>query len=308
MFIFFNNSFSSDPLNLRTERWKAIVEYIEALAAELSIPAEMVAYALGALDLWMAALGKTTIEIGQSEEAHQTMTEKDALTFDYYIRCKDLLKDQYGFDDKVLTIYGIKGAFPKSRKDKLRSVQNLLDGNTELTTAGDPKVLPAAFINKLQGYLIESNAAFSTYVLKEKPEALNAVDQQTALYDSDTKFLRTLYSWVLMTWTPQNPFLLRLGFAIRKPKPGSGQPGQVTGETVDYVAPDVKINWDVTATATGYQLAWSADEQEWEELYFGADSNYDYEAPVGLRYYKVRARNVHGYGDWSDVVSYDVPV
>jgi hypothetical protein len=308
MFIFNHNSFSRDPLNLRTERLRAIKEYIEARAAELSIPAEMVAYALGMLDLWLAALGKTSVEIGQSEEAHQTMMEKDALTFDYYIRCKELAKDRYGFDDKALTIYGIKGAFPKSRKDKLRAVQNFLDGNKELTDDGDPNVLPAAFIDKFKGYLGESNAAFSSYVLKEKPEALNAVDQQTILFDSDTKFLRTLYSWVLMTWTPQNPFLLQLGFAIRKPKPCSGQPGQVTGEAVDYVAPDLKINWDAAATATGYQLAWSADNEDWEELYFGADISYEYTPPSGLQYYKVRARNVHGYGDWSDIISYDVPV
>lgn len=308
MYIFANNSFTTDPLNERTQRFLALKTYVAAWEVDLSIPLDMKTWALAAHGLWVAALGKSSVEMGESEESYQDMQEADDLTYDYYIRCKDLLKDRYGFEDKVLTIYGIKGAFPQARKDKLRAVQNLLDGNKVLTTALDPKVLPVAFITKLEGYLNESNKAFSTYVIKEKPEALKAVDDQNALFNADSKQLRVLYSWALMTWTPYEPYLIQLGFAPRTPKAGKGQPEAPTGAATTFVTPNLTVSWLESLNSTGYQLAWSEDEENWEELYYGTDLSFTYAPPSGLRYYKVRARNAHGYSDWSDVVSYEVPV
>ena len=83
MFIFNNNNFGQDSLNLRTQRLLALKTYIEAWQAALSIPAELVAPALSAYDLWVAALGKSTVSMGQAEEAHQDMQEADETTFDY---------------------------------------------------------------------------------------------------------------------------------------------------------------------------------------------------------------------------------
>ena len=305
--IFPDNDVSNDPNGLRSLRLLAVKTYIAALQIILSLPQAMVDWGVAAYDKWIAALGNSTVQMGEAEEAYQDMQEADDNTFGYYHKCKELLIDLYGSLDKILKIYGIQGAFPKARKDKLRAVQDLLDGHEILLAEGDPHVLPADFIEKLQGYLNVSNNAFSNYVLKEKAEALAAVDEQNALKDVDTKQLRTLYSWTQMTWSPTEPYLIQLGFAPAVPKPGSGQPGDPQNVTQEYHDPNLETTWDVCETATSYQLAVSEDNENWEELYFGDENSYTYNPPAGLRYYKVRARNANGFSGWSNTVEFDVP-
>ena len=253
MLIFNDNGFTKDPLNERTQRLLAIATHIQAQSVPLSIPGDILAWGLAAHDQWVAALGKSTVEMGQADEAYQDMQDADKLTFDYYMRCKELMKDRYGYEDKVLKVCGIKGAFPKSRKDRLRVTQDLLDGNAALTTEGDPHVLPAAFTDQLTIYLAASNDAFAKLVLKEKPEALKAVDIQNDLFNADTKQLRVLYSWVLMTWSKFEPYLLQLGFAPAVPHPGSGQPDAPQDLSSDFLIPNLTLVWKTTENTTGYQ-------------------------------------------------------
>ena len=78
-----------------------------------------------------------------------------------------------------------------------------------------------------------------------------------------------------------------------------------TGFTYEWLDPDLRIFWDAVEGATSYQLAFSTDGESWEELYSGEDNFYEYEPPEGLRYYRVRARNANGYGDWSETVEYN---
>ncbi|MBC8384922.1 MAG: fibronectin type III domain-containing protein [Candidatus Cloacimonetes bacterium] len=305
--IFPNNDVGHDPNGLRTLRLLALKTYIEVWAVILSLPPAMVDWALAAYDRWVAALGNSTVQMGESEEAYQDMQEADGITFNYYLKCKELLLDLYGLIDRVLKIYGIEGAFPKARKDRLRTVQDLLDGHAVLKVEGDPNVLPDAFIEKLQGFLDASNVAFANYVVKEKPEALAAVDAQNTLKDADTKELRTLYSWTQMTWEPTEPFLIQLGFAPAVPQPGSGQPGEPQDVEQDYQDPELDTSWSPCDNATSYQLAFSENNSDWEELYFGDDTSFRYNPPDGLRYYKVRARNKHGYSDWSETLEFTPP-
>ena len=303
--IFPDNNFGRDTNGLRSLRLLAMKTYINAWAAILFFPQSIIDWALEAYDKWITALGKSTVEMGQAEEAYQDMQEADENTFSYYQDCKNLILDLYGLLDKVLKIYGVKGAFPQARKDKLRTVQDLLDGHATLKTEGDPNVLPDPFIQRLQDYLDASNNAFSNYVLKEKAEALEAVDDQNALKAADTKMLRTAYSWTKMTWDAGDPNMIQLGFAPAVPRPGSGQPDPVGNVGQTYTDPDLTTTWGAVENATSYQLAVSEDNSDWEELYFGDKTSYTYNPPDGLRYYKVRARNKNGYSDWSDTVQFE---
>ncbi|MCD4817638.1 MAG: hypothetical protein K8S23_02975 [Candidatus Cloacimonetes bacterium] len=223
-FIFNDNAVSNDSNGLRSQRLLAVKSFIQAWQADLLIPQTTVDWGIAAYDAWIKALGSSTIEMGESEDVYNKMLEADKTTFNYYLKCKGLLKDLYGTSYKTLKIYGIKGEFPKSRKDRLRTVQDLLDANKILTKDTNPNVLPTEFIAILEGYLNLSNNAFSKFVLKEKPEALAAVDVQNTLKVADTKQLQILYSWTQMTWSPYEPFLIQLCFAPATPNTGGGQP------------------------------------------------------------------------------------
>jgi len=307
MALFDNNGFSQDSLALRLARLLMLKTYINAWAVFQSIPQALIDWALVAYDEWKALLGASTVEQGEAEEAYQDMHEADEITFSYYIRAKGLLKYQYGQDDKNLKFYGITGAFPKARKSRIKAVQDLLDGHARLHAQGDPNVLPDTFIIKLQGYLTTSDNAYANLVGKEKPEADQAIDNQNFRFGEDTKKLGNLLNWVLMTWNEYESFLSQLGFAPRIPKPGGGQPYKPINFIHQWHEPDLTLTWDPCENTTSYQLAYTEDDEIWEELYAGTDTTYTYAPPVGTRTYKVRARNANGYSDWSDPVEFEVP-
>lgn len=305
--VFPGNDFGNDPNGLRSLRLLAIKTYINTWAVVLNLPQTIINWALEAYDKWITALGRSTVETGQSEAAYQDMTNADKETFRYYQQCKDLILHKFGQIDKVLKIYGIKGHFPRVRKDKMRAVQALLDGNDALKADGDPHVISDEFIQKLQDYLDASNAAFVNYVLKEKAEALAAVKDQKALKDVDTRHLRSAYYLTCMIWDKGDPKLIQLGFAPTVPRPGNGQPGKPQNVTQTLKDADLETGWDDINNATSYQLAVSEDNSIWEELYFGAENSYTCNPPDSLRYYRVRARNKNGYSVWSEVVSFEPP-
>ena len=305
--IFENNAFTRDALAIRIARLQALKTYINDYVEVLSIPIKLADWAATAYDLWTALLSLSTIEHGEAAEAYQDMHEADDNTFAYCIKCRDLLRDSYGADDKVLKIYGITGAFPTQRKAKIKAVQDLIDGHNRLKLEEDPKILPDVFIDKLQGYLNISNDSYANLILKEQPEADQATDNQNEKYETDSKNLRNLYNWVLMTWNEYEPFLVQLGFAPKINKPGGGQPDIPANFNTQWFDPELVLNWDPCEKATSYQLVYSEDNEIWENLFTGNETSFTYSPPEGKRTYRLRARNANGYSDWSNVIEFIKP-
>ncbi len=309
MLIFLHNNVTMDLLAMRTARLLALKTYIMAWKDVLSIPDHLVNWALEAYDSWMAALAKSQKELAEESAAYDAMHYADALTFKYYAKCKALLLDTYGIDDVKLKAYRATGRFPDGREDRIKTVRAFIDGHYDMVAAGDPDVLPEAFINKLVNYWQDSTNAFANLLLKEKPEARKAVDAQEELFAIDSEKLRVLYSWVLMTWARSEPNLVQLGFAPQTGESSGG--GEVplapVGFDLKWLEPMLKFIWMPVEGATSYQLAFSVDGGgSWEELYSGAEAGFDYEPPAGLRQYRVRARNANGFGDWSVMLDHEV--
>ena len=305
--IFENNAFTRDVLSVRTARLQALKTYIINYVELLSIPAKLVDWAATAYDVWIALLSLSSVEQGEAAEAFQDMHEADENTFDYCIKCRELLRDNYGANDKIIKIYGIAGEFPKQRKTKIKAVQDLIDGHNRLKLEEDPNILPDAFIEKLQGYLNLSNDSYANLILKEQPEADQAIDNQSERFEADSKNLRNLFNWVLMTWGKYEPFLVQLGFAPKINKPGGGQPDIPVNFNTQWFDPELVLSWNTDEKATSYQLVYSEDNEIWENLFTGNEASFTYSPPEGKRTYRVRARNNHGYSEWSEVVEFTKP-
>ena len=145
-------------------------------------------------------------------------------------------------------------------------------------------------------------------MLKEKPEALAAVDAQNNLKVADTKQLQVLYSWTQMTWSPYEPFLIQLGFAPATPNTGGGQPDTPTNLSQEWHSPNLTWSWDICENSTSYQLAISENSDDWDELNYGVENTHTFEPPIAKRFYKVRARNANGYSDWSTIQEFEPSV
>lgn len=71
------------------------------------------------------------------------------------------------------------------------------------------------------------------------------------------------------------------------------------------------VSCDPVAVADTYHFEYSDDNVNWNLLYDGEKNSYTYLPPSHLRYYRVRADNEYGEGEWIDVISCDpsdVPV
>ena len=76
------------------------------------------------------------------------------------------------------------------------------------------------------------------------------------------------------------------------------------GANLGYIWNDseITLSWDEGKNLTSYQLVRSQGKSDWEELYEGADASYTYQEADRNRSYKVRARNKHGFSDWSETI------
>lgn len=61
--------------------------------------------------------------------------------------------------------------------------------------------------------------------------------------------------------------------------------------------------WDVVANATSYALEMSLDQLEWTQIFYEEWNETTYDLPDGFSYYRVRAHNSGGFGDYSEVLA-----
>ena len=67
--------------------------------------------------------------------------------------------------------------------------------------------------------------------------------------------------------------------------------------------------WDAVENATSYELQYSPDEAKWSEAFSGADTMVHYFPPQsGTAFFRCRARNANGYGDFSEVLKTEIPM
>ena len=67
--------------------------------------------------------------------------------------------------------------------------------------------------------------------------------------------------------------------------------------------------WDAVENATSYELQYSTDEKTWIEAFSGADTMVYYiPSQGGLAFFRCRARNANGFGEYSEVLKTEIPM
>ncbi len=71
-----------------------------------------------------------------------------------------------------------------------------------------------------------------------------------------------------------------------------------------YSLENTDFTWDAVANATSYQIEKSLDQVNWEEIYVGSETVFDFTpSDPGFSYFRCRARNAGGFGDYSNIVT-----
>ena len=76
-----------------------------------------------------------------------------------------------------------------------------------------------------------------------------------------------------------------------------------------YRPGDFVISWSPVENATSYELEYSPDGSAWVVAYSGSDDAVQYIPAVeGWAYFRCRARNANGFGEFSEVLKADIPL
>ena len=215
--IFKDNYFTNDSYLLRLSRLEILKKFISEWAGSLSIPVDLVEWGNNAFDRWQETLQAVKKHKLSANNFYTEQKDADEKTFKYYLKCKQLLKSQFSNDPSKLKAWGIEGRFPRNRINKIKAVEKLLLANTKMIEKKESKILPENFATQLQFLLETSNSINKNILAYKENRTEKKVTKQMEIFQEDSKKLRTLYSWVLMTWGPDEPYLVQLGFAV-KPK------------------------------------------------------------------------------------------
>lgn len=213
--IFKDNYFTNDSYLLRLYRLEILKKFMLEWAAPLSIPSSLVEWGNKAYDRWKEILEKVQEHKKSTGSIYTELKEAEEKTFKYYLKCKRLLISQFSNDLSKLKAYGIEGKFPRNRSEKIKYVEKLLRTNTKIIERGDSKILPENFAVQLQSLLEKSNLINKKILANKENGTEKKVAKQVEIFREDSKKLRTLYSWALMTWEPDEPYLVQLGFAVK---------------------------------------------------------------------------------------------
>jgi len=204
-----------------------------------------------------------------------------------------------GPDDEVIEEYGLKGSMPRSRAGLKNFVDQLKNTSERLRAAGDPRVLEAKIIDDLV-VLADEMIALWHQAQQKKQDAIQSNKEVKTVFRNDTHKLRLLYRYAVYKWGRYDPKLLLLGFVPDSAPKGHTRIDKPANFVFVWNDPELTFTWDPCEKATSYQLAYTEDDETWNELYAGADTTYTYTPPAGTRTYKVRARNVNGFSEWSE--------
>jgi len=302
-----NNGFAHDSYALRAARLSLLSSHIATYTVELALPVALETWATCAFTAWNTAHVSADSEKGEMDVAFEEFQIAFDELIDRYQRVKDLLwslitDTENG--DEIAAQYGITGTTPEDFHTLYERCKLVKETTTRLTAEGDPRVLSPAIIDGLD---TDADAVMGLWQVaySERKESQSSHQVLQNLYKEDAQKLRLVYNYCTLTWGKYSPNLVELGFAIAE-KQNAGQPDQPVNFALSYDAPTLFFTWNAVENTTSYQLTYSADREDWEELYSGELNEFSYEPPTGLRYYRVRARNVNGYGKWSDIISHEV--
>jgi len=306
-FVILDNAFTNDLYQVRTARLQFLKAYIDTHAPALSLPPDLLTWAQGAYDVWYPELIGADMEWAEKESAFLAAELAEKPVRERLNILKDLLRARYVDEPIRLERYNIDEDTPRSRKGMVQMADDVLKAHGLLKAEGDPHVLPDEMMDNLLSLLAVVNDA-ETVSRGELADAKTATKKLKELFDNDSKKLGLLHNWAVAMWGADDPRMLELGFVQRYPKTGGGGevPSVPEGFAFEWLDPAIRFEWSPVEGATSYQLAMSEDGESWEEIFSGPENALDYEPGAGLRYYRVRARNANGYGDWSETLEHEV--
>jgi len=298
------NRFSKDTKNERGTRLLLLSENIAQFQPVLNLTVIVFDWAISAYQNWDQKRVQSGVEWGEQQVAFETFQRLFREVREYFIALKKLLLaliKHTKLGEEVVEEYGLHVPVSRARAVLKNAIEQFKDTSARLRAAGDARVLSEIQVNDLVQKGEDMDAAWHN-AQKEKQESMLVHKELRELFREDTLLLRLVHTSAVIALGKDSPDLSLLGFAPVTRRKGHTRIDKPANFVFVWNDPELTFTWDPCEKATSYQLAYTEDDKTWNELYAGADTTNTYAPPAGIRTYKVRARNVHGFSDWSETV------
>ncbi|MBC8385110.1 MAG: fibronectin type III domain-containing protein [Candidatus Cloacimonetes bacterium] len=206
-----------------------------------------------------------------------------------------------------------EGDIPKPSNDKewLNLGAALIQGDVEVVAAGeDAMINPSAA--ELQVKLTKAQSEFDDMAMVDRAYDIVQADLAVHRITADSWIDKIIHRLDYVLYDFDDPSRRRIkrtyGFKYESDDGGAVDvPGKCLNFTAVYDVPNLTLACDPVDTATGYLIEFSTDQENWSLLSEGVDNSHTYQPPLNNRYYRIRASNEYGDGEWSDVISFDPP-
>lgn len=253
------------------------------------------------------------------EKRKQETGEQSAAFSLLDVTCNDLLHGikrrvyRENLPKPIMGFYGIPldGAItrPTTQSDMLDLGRVIVAGDAESVAAGNEAAANPSAANvqtALAAAIAENNERDSADRDLDKEQAVLAGLRETADGHIVDIIEELRHSLRKMDEPSQRRIIRSYGFKFEY-SPGEPQPPEAPVLTYVWEGPNIILSCDPDNTADAYEFVYSEDNVNWHALYAGAETTYTYAPPVGTRFYKVRAENELGYGEYSEVVEFTKP-
>lgn len=307
MEIILDNGFTQDTLGRRGVRLIEIQHNIEELQPTLNIPDDLFNWAKNSSDIFESARVIADTELGEKEGATTELDEKEKIMRETFTDIRSIILARYTGYAPHLDDFNLDLDFPDKTNDRMIKVLDVVTVSDRHRAAGVPCVLPEETIDRLRTVVEDVRTAYQTQDI-EKYESKHAHRVLWDIYDADSAKLAELQGWAKVMWGRYDVRFELIGMVpVKKQTVGGDVPAIPIGFEYKWLDPVLKLEWKAVEGATSYQLAYrKTAEEAWEELYSGAEKEFEFEPAPGGTFYRVRARNADGYGDWSVTLQHEV--
>jgi len=297
-----NNNFASDIFSMRMERLRILSSNIDKYTAELGISTALRDWAVASYDNYLSLSSECGANSGQNSGNYLGFRSQFDDAIDYYIRGKTLLLTYLRKSDIFSDLaeeYAVDGPTPRRFIEFETAVERFHKAHLRHKALGDGYVIPDALEAEMVARCDSAKAKWQK-TMEDKQTTSEKYDELRAMKNQDTDNLRAVYWQAVAVWGKYDLRLEELGFAQMQKRRGGGQPKAPEG--LRYLPMEKKIVWNASEKATSYQLVVSDKGRIWDEVFEGKETEANYQASETKRKFRVRARNKHGFGKWSETV------
>lgn len=295
---FSDNRFNTDSISVRLSRLMKIKNNFTRIQSELQSPDYIAAWAVTAYDDFYKVVVEQEYRAKLSTIATAILDEKFRETESVYQSIKMLARSIYSNDPLNLKEFDFDSRFPYRKNDKLPRFNKVISVHERHVAMGLTHLIPDDLISRLIAAKTELETAINDQSLKNT-EAERSLMLRNERFRSDTDKLVELRSWFYLKMGRDNFKIQFLG--MRNPKKAGRIDKVNPPDGLEFDWENKILKWNLVEKATSYQLV-REDEEKLDEIYQGADNFYKFRDNNYLGNYKVRARNLKGFGEFCEVL------